>query len=81
MEIGNLLNNIVMVEESYNKSSFDSVAHTLVKIYIRGGLYESMDFVFSDVVYTQTLDYINVPSIVLIITNIDTLLGNVSSFL
>jgi hypothetical protein len=57
--IGEVLDSFITVDKRYKFSKHQLVAHILVDINPRHGLFESMDIVLGDKTYTQQLDYLN----------------------
>jgi hypothetical protein len=57
--IGEVLGSYITIDKWYNSSIYLSVAQILVDIYPRIGIFEFVDIVMGDKVYTQQLDYLN----------------------
>lgn len=60
-DMGDSLGTFTALDESYKLSNARSVAHILVDLDVRQGLFESINIVMGDMSYVQILDYVNIP--------------------
>ena len=61
MAICNILGRAMFVDETYKSNVYQFIVHILVEIDVNKRLFESIDVVVGDIVYSQTLGYVNVP--------------------
>jgi hypothetical protein len=59
--IGKVLGIFITTNKRYKTSNYQFVNQILVDIHPRNGLYESMDIILDEKIYTQQLDYLHLP--------------------